>query len=270
MTTLAVTATVEPDETPPRVRIDVSDNGNTPAITSVTVTRTNVATGDTVSVRTNDGSPLQLDLVDADDRAGTIYDNEAQFGVSYVYSTLQQPDRTSGELVVNASDPWLVHPGMPGLSRRIKLRVGSFASRRRAAAVGVFYPLGRATAVVVSDGRRRTPESEITVATDTPQELADLLELLSDAGVLLLNVPPGLGLLIESSYIAILDAEERRLSDLGDDPSRDHVLPYVQVAMPTGGVPTAWTWADVMARYPTWTDLMADNRSWADLMDPTD
>jgi hypothetical protein len=42
----------------------------------------------------------------------------------------------------------------------------------------------------------------------------------------------------------------------------------VQVAMPTGGVPTSWTWADVMARYPTWQDLMDDNRTWADVMDP--
>jgi hypothetical protein len=68
MATLSVTAVPEPEAWPPRVRIDVVDAGNAPAITSVTVTRT--IGGETVAVRSNDGNPLQLAPAGTDTRAG--------------------------------------------------------------------------------------------------------------------------------------------------------------------------------------------------------
>lgn len=269
MAVLSVTATAELMHRPPRVRIDVADTGNSPAITQVTVTRTDVASGRTITVRSNDGNPLPLSEVSASSRLGVIYDYEAPFGAEVVYSTLQQPDEVSATIVSDAAEPWLIHPGAPLLSQPASLRIGSFATRRRAVRSGVFYPLGRDTAVVVTDGRRKTPESSFIVHTESPAQFQAILALIDDAGVLLMNVPQHLGLLIDTAYIAVLDVDENRVADIGEDPKRDFVMPYVQVAMPTGGVPTSWTWADVMARYPTWQDLMDDNRSWADVMDPT-
>jgi hypothetical protein len=268
MAVLSVTATPEPLNSPPRVRIDVTDVGNAPAITSVTVTRSEVASGRVITVRSNDGNPLPLSEVSASSRLGVIYDYEAPFGAEFVYSTLQQPDEVSATVVSDSEVPWLIHPGAPLLSQPTALRVGSFATRRRAVRSGVFYPLGRDTAVVVTDGRRKAPESSLIVHTETPAGLEAIVDLIDDAGVLLMNVPQHLGLHVATCYIAVGDVDENRLSDIGEDPKRDFVMPYVQVAMPTGGVPTSWTWADVMARYPTWQDLMDDNRTWADVMDP--
>lgn len=268
MADLSLAATVEPQATPPRVRVDVVDLG-TPAVTSVTVTRTVVSTGVKTRLRSNDGQPLVLDPDSSVSRSGVIYDYEAPFGEAVVYSTLQQPEVVSSPVVVDADDVWLIHPGLPGLSRPIQLRVGSFQTTVRTANAGVFWPLNRDTAVVVTDGRRKKGSSSFTVRTDTPEDLESLLALINDAGVLLMNVPPLLGLLIDSGYIAILDVNEVRPSDIGEDPARDWEMPFVPVAMPTGGVPTSWTWADVLAQYATWADLMEGEKSWADVMDPT-
>jgi hypothetical protein len=266
MATLSVTAVPEPDAQPPQVRIEVVDAGNSPAITSVTVTRT--IGGETVAVRSNDGNPLQLEPSGTDTRFGVISDPELFFGEEAVYSTLQQPSSTSDPVTVNSDQVWLTHPGLPILSRPVNLRAGSFRSRKRPAKTGVFYPQNRNTAIVVTDGRRKKPESSFIVSTETAQEFEQIEDLIDDAGILLLNVPPQLGLLIKSAYIAVLDVDEDRRSDIGEDPQRDWVMPYVEVARPVGGTPTSWTWADVMATYPTWQDVIDANRTWADLLEP--
>jgi hypothetical protein len=265
MASLTVAATPEPDYSPPRVRIDVVDVGNEPAITSVTVTRT--VSGETVAVRANDGNPLTLDPA-GDGRSGTIYDSELFFGDVATYSTLQQPDSMSEPVALDSDVVWLTHPGMPVLSRPVNLRAGSFQSRKRAARAGVFYPMNRATAAVVTDGRRKRPESSFVVSTQTEAEFDAIESLIDDAGVLLLNVPPHLGLKIRSAYIAVLDIDEVRPSDIGEDLLRDWVMPYVEVARPTGGAAASWTWADVMATYATWQDVLDANRTWADLLEP--
>src|SRR5205085_6831912 len=126
----------------------------------------------------------------------------------------------------------------------------------RAARSGVFYPMNRATAVVVTDGRRKRPESSFIVSTETEDEFDAIESLVDDAGVLFLNVPPHLGLMLKSAYIAVLDIDEVRPSDIGEDARRDWVMPYVEVARPSGGTPSTWTWADVMATYPTWQDVL--------------
>lgn len=265
MASLTVTATPEPDNVPPRVRIDVTDDGNEPAITSVTVTRT--IAGQTVAVRSNDGNPLTLEP-SGDGRLGTVYDPELFFGDVATYSTLQQPDSTSEPVSLDSDQVWLVHPGMPILSRTIRLRIGSFQSRKRAARSGVFYPMNRDTAVVVTDGRRKRPESSFIVSTEDEAEYDALEALVDDAGVLLLNVPPSLGLKIRSAYIAILDIDEQRPSDIGEDILRDWVMPYVEVARPTVGAPAGWTYADAMVRFATYADAMDEYRTYADSLEP--
>jgi hypothetical protein len=263
--TLSMTATPEPEAWPPRVRIDVVDEGNAPAISSVTVTRT--IGRETVAVRSNDGRPLKLAPAGLG-RAGVIYDPELPFGEVATYSTLQQPASVSDAVTVDSDVPWLVNPGIPALSRPIVLRAGSFRSRKRPVRSGVFYAQNRDTAIVVTDGRRKKPESTFIVSTETDEEFEAIEALIDDAGTLLLNVPKHLGLKIETAYINVLDIDEDRPSDVGEDILRDWVMPYVQVARPIGGTPSAWTWSDVKARYATWRELREANRTWADLRDP--
>lgn len=266
MATVTVTATPEPEARPPRARIDVVDVGNAPAVTAVTVTRT--IGGQTVAVRSNDGNPLQLNPAGADTRRGVIYDPELPFGEVATYSTLQQPGSVSEPVSVDSEEIWLVHPGLPILSRPIRLRVGSFGTRKRAVSSGVFYAQNRDTAIVVTDGRRKKPESSFIVATETAEELEQIESLIDDAGILFLNVPQHLGLLIPSAYIAVLDVDEDRRSDIGEDPARDWVMPYVQVARPVGGTPTSWTYGDAKVRFATYADAKAFYRTYADSREP--
>ena len=261
MATLSLVATAEPDAHPPRMRIDVTDTGS-PPITEVTVVRNQG--GEIIPVRSNDGTPLDLSAGSA-----TIYDPEAPFGVEVTYSTLQQPESVSGPVTVDSAVPWLVHPGLPNLSQPLEFSAGSFEQTTRSVKSGVFWPLGRASAVVVTDGRRKAAAGKFTVATETPEQRRALLSLLDDAGVLLLNVPPLMGLQVETGYIAVLDMDEVRLSDIGEEPRRNWVMPYVTVRRPSAATPTTWTWDDVTTRWATWTDLRDDNATWTELMDPT-
>lgn len=267
MTTISLALTVELDNVPPRVRIDVTDTG-TPAFDSVWVTRTDSA-GNTARVRTDTGEALQL-FDDGTQRTGTVYDYEAPFGVPITYATEQRPTSSVTEpIMVDEPRIWLIHPGSPSKSRPIELMRGSLDSMKRGVEAGVFYPLGRRNAVIVSDGRRKGPQSELIVGTETPSELADLYMLLDDAFPLLLNVPPNTGLGVETAYIFINDVDEQRRTDIGGDPARNVSLPFQVVDMPIGGSQSQRTWQDVLDENATWQDVLNNYATWGDLLAPT-
>jgi hypothetical protein len=263
MATLSIATTVQASNVPPRIKVDVTDSG-TPAITSVTVTRTDNS-GVVRTVRTPDGNPLTL-VTSGTTRVGTIYDYEAPFGVPVVYSTVAQPT-VAATTQIDSSLVWLIHPGVPALS--MPITVASFDSTVRRVKQGVFYPAGRPNPIVITDGSRKTGEGSLEIQTFTLAELGNFQALTADANVLLLNVPAGYNWGVPTSYIAIGDIEETRLVDYAGEPRRYVKLPYVTVDSPIGGSQAQFTWADVIAKYPTWTALIAANPTWADVLDPT-
>lgn len=267
MTTLSVVAVTQPSNSPPRVQVTVTDTGSSPAITSATVTRTDNS-GVTSVVRTSDGAPLPL-VTSGSNRVGTVYDYTAPYGVPVTYSTSEQPANTSAAVSVNATDVWLVHVGVPDRSLIIDLRAASNAKESRAVNAGVFYPMGRRNAVVISDGQRKGRTSSLVVATDTSDEFDAIDALVDDAGVLLLNVPTALGLGIKTDYIFVQDVDYARLTDVGSVPNRDIVMPYVVVDAPVGGTQAQWSWADVVAKYATWQQVINANATWAALQTQT-
>lgn len=266
MPTVAVVPTADPTNSPPRVLLTVTSTG-TPYITSTTITRTDNS-GTVSAVRTPDGGPLVLTL-SGSSYVGTVYDYEAPFGVPVTYSTVETPTSVSGAVTIDSADVWLIHPGVPGRSMTVDLRAGSFAEEDLPANSGVFWPLGSAYATVVTDGARKNGGSSFTVALESLADVAALRALIADSGVLLLNVPPALGWGIDAVYIAILDVKAQRVSDVGSSPYRNYVCPYVPTRAPVGGTQAEWTWADVVATYPTWLDVIAANPTWADLQAPT-
>lgn len=265
MSTLSVAATAQPTNSPPRVKVDVTDTG-TPEIFLVTVVRTDTA-GRTTVVRTYDGNPLQL-VTSGSTRVATIYDTEMPFGQDFTYSTLEQPANKSGVVSVTSTTPWLVHVGIPSRSVPVDLRPDTWQASERSAARGVFRPLGRANAVVSTDGQRKSRAASLTVRTETPAAGTAMELLIDDAGVLLLQVPPSLGYQMPTSYIAVGDVQEKRPSDIGAHTLRDWELPYVTVDRPAGGAQAQWTWADVIATYPTWQALIDAKATWADVLIP--
>lgn len=248
--TVTVTPTVELSTgygDPPRVQLDVADTGS---LTEVTVTRLN-PDGRTVPVRTEDGGPLPLSS-----GVGLVYDYEPWFGQPATYSTLENPSTMSSPVTVGETQAWLINPGVPEISMPIDFYVGSFAEEEWGVRQGIFWPMGRETPVVQSDGVLRAPASSVTVVIDTPDELTRLKTLLRDAGTLLLNVPPSLGLGVDTAYISVGAPRNRRISDIGSDPHRAVDLPYLVVDRPAGGTQAERTLVDLLA-YPSLASLAA-------------
>lgn len=257
--TVTLTATPEPDYTQPRIRLDVNDEAVTP-ITSVTITRQD-ASGRTATVRTSDGGPLTVS-----GGVAIVWDYEAPFGEPVTYST----DVTGGPTAttqLNVPDVWLIDPGVPSRSMAVPVVV-DLGERTRMVNQGVFQILGRSTPIVVTGGPRSAPGGTLTVRTETSAQREALIQLLSGANPLFLNVPPDTQWGVDSCYIAIGDATESRTLDYGPFPWREWSLPYQVIARPGGGTQSAVTWAVVGAQY-TWGELAATGLTWAELVAPT-
>jgi hypothetical protein len=243
MSTVTVVPTVEAGNVPPRVRLDVTDTGS-PSVFATTVTRL-----------TPDGAPLTL-ITSGANRVGLVYDYEVPFAAGVRYSTLESPTVISSEVTVPVGRPWLIHPGVPALSMPVEFRIGSFDEEEWAVEQGVYWPMGREHPVVQTDGQRKAPASSVTLHIESLQELRDVKALLADAGTLLLNVPPTLGIGVDTCYIAVGNVRNRRPSSIGSDPYRALELPFRVVDAPVGGSQAERTYADLLA-FPSYANLQA-------------
>lgn len=262
MSVVTVTATVEASNVPPRVRLDVVDNGS-PSFFQTTVTRLN-PDGTTVPVRTQDGDPLPL-TTSGSNRVGLLYDYEAPFQGAVSYSTAETPGSVTPQVTVSEDRIWLIHPGVPALSMPVTLGKGSLTTVARAAKRGVFYAMGRQNPVVQTDGARKGAESQLNILTSSTADLASLQALLQDTGVLLLNIPAERDYGFATCYIAVGDVEETRPVELLPVGWRSTSLPFVIVDRPAGGSQAQRTLADLFV-YATLADLMPAYPTLADLL----
>lgn len=238
-TTADVSATVEADHTPPRVRLDVG----TALGPSILITRT-VAGSAPVAVRQANPAPLA---------GGTavVYDYEAPFNqpVTYTFAGYGAVD----PVIVPASQPWLIHPGVPSLSMPVTVRL--LDDETTSGNVGAFNVPGRKYPLVVTSGQRFAPVSSLQVKTTTTTERLALDQLLADTSPLLLQVVyPFTG---ESDYkwIAVTDIQRaRRSSNNYADAARYWTCAYVEVEAPVGPVQAQRTYASGVAESVTYAD----------------
>ena len=261
-----ITATVEDDQVPQRVRVDVVAAAST-GLASVTVTRTDPS-GRVLPVRTEDGRALQL-VVSESVRQGTVYDYEMPYGQPVVYSTASQPTVQSEPVTVVEDRIWLIHPGIPARSLPVELMRGSFDDEEEDVAGTVFFPMGRRNGVAFTDGRRKAPAGTLIIGTETPAEKRALDELLADAFPLLLNVPPLTGIDVDTNYMHLGRLRRVRPSDIGTDPARNWQLPFQVVDMPIGGSQSARTYAQVLDEHLTYQAVLTAYATFADLQAPT-
>lgn len=262
MTTVSVVATVEASTTPPRVKLDVTDTGS-PNLFAATVTRLN-PDGSTSTVRTPDGGPLTL-VTSGANRVGTVYDYEAPYGAAVTYSTVETPANVSGSVIVPADSVWLIHPSVPDISMPVELRAGSLMQEEWGVEQGVFWPMGRRTPIVQTDGIRKAASSSVTVAIDTLLDLQRLRALTQDAAILLLNIPDTLNYGFDTCYIAVGTIRNARTSDIGSDPYRAVEMPFQVVDRPAGGTQADRTYVDLLS-YPTYSALQAAYPTYAALL----
>lgn len=253
---ITVTATLEASNVPPRVRLNVSASAGE---TSTTITRLN-PDGTTVAVRTGDGGPLALSA-----GSGLLYDYESPFGQAVTYSSLETPANVTSPVTVPASQPWLIHPGVPVLSIPINLRPGTLQEETYAVQRGVFQVLGRENPVVVTDGARRSPAAELVLMTQSPDELAAVKSILADTSTLLLN-PSDSTWDFDACYIAVGDMKLSRWTDTVIDSYRDVILPFQVVDRPVGGSQSQRIWTSVISGYATWTAVRAAYPTWSALI----
>lgn len=251
MSTIAVTATPDLVNVPPRVKVDVTDSG-APAINTVNVVRT--IGGVSTPVRTLDGNPLTL-TTSGSNRVGTLYDYEIPYGQAVTYSTLEYPTGVSASTTLAVTVPWLVHPNIP--ARSMPITIESSPSHSRSVTRGVFAPMGRAHPIVFTDGRRKGAEGTLRILTQTDVERRALNLALDDAAVLLLNVPSSKAWGISTNYLSVGDVEVERPSRMLVQADRVWSLPYCVVDRPEGGSQAQWTLADLNATYASLNAIQA-------------
>lgn len=165
--------------------------------------------------------------------------------------------------VASLDQTWLKHPGRPDLNMPIK--VTGWPQRTYGIAQGVFNVVGRKYPVVKSS-LRYAPIGDMTVLTETADELDGMRALLSEPSILLLQAPAGYD--VGSVYVAVGEVGEERISPAGADPVRNWTLPLTVVEAPVGlaNAGAGNTWNDVIATYPTWNDVIAARATWNDLI----
>lgn len=255
--TATITATAESAAVPPRVRLNVTTNQSTIMLYRV------AQDGTRTPVRSYDGGAFPVS-------GGTLvaYDPEAPFGLPVTYTADGTGVTNSGTVTVSSDRVWLVHPGVPSRSQVvIPLQL---SPRERDVAQSVRYPLGREFPIVATDGKRKAAQYELTLRTETLDQLAALDELLSDASPLLLNVPASWGWGVVSEYVAVGRISEARYPNVwGAHPVRRWSLPCSVVARPVGGSQVDNTYAKSKALYATYAARKAAHATYGQAFDPS-
>jgi len=260
------TATAEPANFPPRMRLDVSVTAG--AGVSAFIVRLD-PDGRTQVVRLADPA-LMLGFL-----TWVGYDYEAPYGAAVTYTavvTYTNPGTIVATLTdtetLPVPDVWLVHPGIPALSMMLA-KVTNLGDRTRPVNRGVFEPYGRETPLVVTDGRRKAAQASLQIRTQTISELGAFQALTSDAATLLLNVPTDLGWGLSNEYVSFGDLGESREVQTGNDPYRLHTVPYLVVGRPVGGSQAQRTYADVIAEAAAYQQVLDMRLRYLDLLAPT-
>lgn len=244
---ITLTATPDPASTPPRMIVQLTYTGQT----SATIIRTD-PDGTQSPVRGAD--PVALDGTGS----AAVSDYESWFGAASTYTaTTGAGSVISSPAILTVTDIWLRHPGVPSLSQKIDFQ--GEGEPVRAVVQAVLQPLGRATPVVVNDGRRKSKTGTIKLRTKSDTEHDALLALFDDCAQLLLDIPPekGYGSTLRHQYLSIGDLNETRLRpDYYPHPWRIWTAPYIVVGRPAGGVVSPRTYATVLGAHATYQAVL--------------
>jgi hypothetical protein len=252
-----LTVTPEPGNNPPRVLLELVYTGQT----SATIVRTD-PDGTQTPVRL--AEPAALD----GSGAWVGYDYESWIGASFSYTaTTVAGSVTSSAVTLPATDTWLRHPGIPSLSLKVDFQ--GEGTPVRAVVQSVLQPLGRATPIVVSDGRRKTKTGQITLRTKSDAETDALLAILDDCSVLLLDIPPEkpYGSTLRHNYLSIGDlTETRRRPDYYPDPWRIWTAAFIAVGRPAGGIQAQRTYGTVLGAHATYQAVLTRYASYTTVL----
>lgn len=252
-TTPRLTATPEPGNWPPRVRLDAYKAG---AAATAEVVRYG-ADGIAVPVRT--GNPATLT-----GGAWVDYDYEVRYNqpARYELTPTSGAVLASDTVQLNVDRPWLIHPGVPGLSRPVVVKL--LDDEHLAGSGGLHDVEDSAYPIPVTGGGRKAPAFQTLLKTESKVERDGLDQLFMDEAPLLLQaVYPALTDESEYRWIFIGDIDRgRRAPQNYADTARIWTLPCVEVARPPGGIQAQFSWPALKLECPTWADVKAKYRTW--------
>lgn len=178
---------------------------------------------------------------------------------SYNASNVLQTTFTVG--VTQAQpDPWLKSVQRPFLNQQIETSDASDVTHVNRSQV--FPIVGRSLGVAVTDLSSQL-NFELSVATLTQGDAADLLYLAKSGDIVFLHVPPAYP--VPGGYYTVGDVKETRQNMPWE--LRWFTLPLTQVAQPGPDViGTTYTISSMLAEYATVSAVIAGNTTTADLL----
>ncbi|MBB4689830.1 hypothetical protein [Amycolatopsis jiangsuensis] len=158
---------------------------------------------------------------------------------------------------------WIKNPQRPSLNR--KVTVSGVSEITRPSRSGTFDVVGRTLPVAISDvqGSRRYT---LTVMTRTLAEAADFDQAFASGLPVFLQAPE-LDAVVPTLYASVGEVTLRRGQSVRA-PRRYFDLPLTECAAPASTVyGNTYTWADVVADYPSWSDVLENVATWSNLID---
>jgi hypothetical protein len=243
------------------------DSGDVPAERYV-VQRSTDAGATWQPVRTANGGAIASN--------NTIYDTEVGNGVEVRYRArcenvtnqpplvLASPWTTSGPTAWHHLSWWLKSATHPGLNTLVE--TDSQPSMQRPVRRGIFQPLGRADAIVISDTPAPWQGTIVIYAPDAAAR-ARIDALLALGEPLLLQGVPGNHW--DDRYVSFGDQDRARSVDKAWIPGTGETLPWIEVTAPSGDVVTwprlGWTIGEMEDAFDTIGELEDAFATIADL-----
>lgn len=258
--TAAITATPDLVNWPPRMVLNVSGMTGT----SLTVVRVD-ADGTRITVRSANPATLS-------GGGQVVYDYEMRDGAQATWIATTNLDAVGASVTATmpTSAPRLVHPGIPSLS--VPITVAGIGDETMDVVQGVHRPLGRASAIVITDARRHEPTFDLTVRTTSQQDEAALRSILADASTLLLQISydPSSGVTrTKYHWVSVGSVTKSHMVPTFVAPAGDLMqwtLPCVVSSRPSGSLQPQRTWADITATYGYNRDLVGTFGTWRDVI----
>lgn len=179
---------------------------------------------------------------------------------------------TSGAVVLDSDDMWLVAPQSPGLSFAVgeedgaRAGVSAHDSTSYASRTTVHSILGARLPVTTTAGLRGGEETLLRIRTVSDAERIALLALLETDFPFLINVPAQWDDGLPSGFYQAGEVTVARVANISSIPDREFTLPLIQVRAPIADVQNVgWSWAELAATFPSWIAVRSTFASWADL-----
>jgi hypothetical protein len=251
-----ITATPEPDATPPRIRLDIVTDRTTLILYRV------AQDGTKDLVRTYDGGPFPIGT-----GSGFIYDVDAPQGEPVRYTIDGDDTVTSSTVTVDSGRTWLVDPAVP--TRSVPVELADMSDRSAGANQSIRYPIGRRFPIVANDGVRKADTYTLTLRTRGQGELVALKALLADLPTLLLNVPGNTDWVdLTTEYIAVGDLTRSNKGGYVQFDEREWALQCAVADRPTVGTQAFVTYGYSKRLYPTYGARKAAHATYGEAFDP--